>query len=212
MFELEACILIGGKSSRLGTDKAFVGLGGMTLAERALANVRDGLPSAKITIVAGGSTQFAIEAIAIDTPFIFDLYEARGPLGGLHAALAYAKTPWIFVLACDYPFVSPQLISFLAEQVTDEFGSVAPEQNDGRLQPLCALYNVAAARTVVEEILDRPRVAPPMHEVISQLNPRVVGFDEYSHLAGADTFFININTAADLTDARKIARKLSPPD
>lgn len=208
MPELDAFILIGGKSSRLGTDKAFVQLGGMTLAERAIANIRKGLPGAKLTMVAGNSTQFAIEAIISDTPFVFDLYETRGPLGGLHAALAYARTPWIFVLACDYPFVSPELIRLLASKIVDDSGAVAPEQMDGRLQPLCAFYNVAAARPIVEEFLERPRIPPPMREVISRLAPRIVNLDEYSHLPGADTFFININTAEDLTDARKIARKL----
>src|SRR5688572_5425336 len=106
MHQFEAFILIGGRSSRLGTDKAFVELGGMTLAERAVANVRDGLSPERITMVAGSSTQFAIEAITSEIPFIFDLHEGRGPLGGLHAALAYSRAPWIFVLACDYPFVS----------------------------------------------------------------------------------------------------------
>src|SRR6476659_6598378 len=109
MHLFEAFILIGGRSSRLGTDKAFVELDGMTLAERAVANVQRGLSPQRITMVAGSSTQFATEAIIADVPFIFDLYEGRGPLGGLHSALAYARTPWIFVLACDYPFVSTAL-------------------------------------------------------------------------------------------------------
>jgi molybdopterin-guanine dinucleotide biosynthesis protein A len=121
MNNIEAFILIGGRSSRLGTDKAFVELGGRTLAERAVENIRRGLSPERITMVAGNSTQFAIEAITADTPFIFDLVEGRGPIGGLHAALSYARTPWIFVLACDYPFVSSELIGLLAESVDDEY-------------------------------------------------------------------------------------------
>src|SRR5215211_7584983 len=126
---IETFILVGGKSSRLGTDKAFVELGGGRIIERAIANVREALPHAKLTIVAGNSTQFAIEAIASDVPFIFDLYEERGPLGGLHAALAYTKAPWIFILACDYPFVSPELISLLSKNIGEGFGAVVPEQS-----------------------------------------------------------------------------------
>jgi len=212
MTQMEDFILIGGRSSRLGRDKAFVELGGMTLTERAIANVGNGLPNAKITAVAGNSAQFAIEAISSDVPFIFDLYEARGPLGGLHAAIASAKSPWIFVLACDYPFVSPELISLLSKKISNDHGAVVPEQNDGRLQPLCAFYNVATALPIVEEIVERPRVPPPMHEVVAQMDPRVVKFGEYSHLAGADNCFININTEADLIAARKITRKLSGPN
>lgn len=204
MSDIEAFILIGGRSTRLGTDKAFVELGGETLAERAFASVRSGLSHNRITMVAGNSTQFAIEAIAADVPFIFDLHEDRGPLGGLHAALANAQTPWIFLLACDYPFVSPELIGFLAESISDEFGVIVPEQSDGRLQPLCAVYGVATTRPMVEEILQRPRVSPPMHEIVRRLNPRIVKFAEYSHLARSHDFFVNVNTTDDLQRARGI--------
>ena len=119
MTQVEAFILIGGRSSRLGTDKAFVELGGKTLAERAVETVRDGLSAERITMVAGNSIQFATHAIAAGVRFIFDLHEDRGPLGGLHAALAYAQTPWIFVVACDYPFVSPEMIGTLSEKIAD---------------------------------------------------------------------------------------------
>ena len=203
MNNIEAFILIGGRSSRLGTDKAFVELGGRTLAQRAVEDVRRGLSPERITMVAGSSTQFAKEAITADTPFIFDLLEGRGPIGGLHAALSYASTPWIFVLACDYPFVSSELIGLLADNVDDEYGAVVPEQDDGRLQPLCAFYKVETARAIVEEIIERPRVSPPMHEVVDLLNPLVVKFSKYGDLDGSEEFFVNINTVEDLERARR---------
>lgn len=202
--QIEAFILIGGRSSRLGVDKAFVELGGKTLTTRAVDAVREAFPESRITIVAGNSTQFAIQAITADVPFIFDLHEDRGPLGGLHAALAHSRTEWILVLACDYPFVSPEFLRLLAQYISPEYGSVVPEQADGRLQPLCAIYNVEAARPVVEEIIARPRVSPPMHEVVERLDARIVKFDEYAHLGGADVLFCNINTAADVERAREI--------
>src|SRR5688572_26563855 len=158
MDQPEAFILIGGRSSRLGIDKAFVELSGRTLLQRAIDTVRSALPSAVITAVAGSSTQFEINAITSEIPFIFDLHEGRGPLGGIHAALSYANAPWILVLACDYPFVSDELIDLMVEKVSDEFGAIVPEQQDGRMQPLCAFYRVDAARLVVEEIIGRPRV------------------------------------------------------
>ena len=202
--EIDAFILIGGKSSRLGRDKAFVEIGGTTLAQRALDTVRESGIASKTTFIAGSETQFAIEAITLDAPFIFDLIEGRGPLGGLHAALSYAQTPWIFVLACDYPFVSPELIALLAGQIPENNGAIIPEQPDGRLQPLCAFYKVQAARPVVDEIIDRPRVPPPMREIVNSLNPRIVKRDEYSHLAGSDHFFSNLNTPDDMNEIEKL--------
>ncbi len=166
---IEAYILIGGRSSRLGRNKAFVDLGGRTLAQRALDTVRGSGIASKITFVAGSETQFAIEALTLDVPFISDLVEGRGPIGGLHAALGSAQTEWIFLLACDYPFVTSDLLQLLAANISDEFGAVVPEQTDGRLQPLCAFYNVEAARTVIEEIIACTAVPPPMREVVSSL-------------------------------------------
>ena len=202
MDQFEAFILIGGRSSRLGMDKAMVEFGGMTLLQRAIETVQRTSPSVGITAVAGSSTQFAVSAITSDVPFIFDLHEGRGPLGGIHAALSYAKTSWIFVLACDYPFVSNELINLMAEKVSDEFGAIVAEQQDGRMQPLCGFYKVSAARPVVEEIIERPRVPPPMHEIVDQLTPRVIKFEEYSFLDGSCDLFLNINTIEDLEKAQ----------
>ncbi len=204
--KIDAFILIGGKSSRLGTDKALVELGEKSLAERAVDVIRDGLAPERITMVAGNSLQFAVDAIVADIPFIFDLHEGRGPIGGLHAALAHAKSPWIFILACDYPFISSELIRLLAEKIDDDFGVIAPEQNYGRIQPLSAFYRVETARPVVEEIIERARPSPPMHEVVGELKPLLVSFEEYSHLAGAEKMFVNINTVDDLNRARSALR------
>jgi molybdenum cofactor guanylyltransferase len=212
MNEVDSFILIGGKSSRFGTDKAFVKLDGETLLERATKVVRDALPLSRVTAVAANATTFAIQAITSGVPFVLDLHENRGPLGGLHSALANARTPWIFLLACDYPLVSPELIRLLQNKISDEFGAIVPEQKDGRLQPLCAFYHVSRTMAVVEEILERPRVSPPVHEVVSDVNPLIVRFDEYAHLPQADMLFVNVNTPADLDIAGEIKRKLSAPD
>ena len=199
---IESFILIGGRSSRLGTDKARVELGGRTLLQRSIDAVREALPLSTVTAVAAHSAQFAVSAIMSDVPFIFDLHEDLGPLAGLHAALANSKTPWIFLLACDYPFVSPELIRMLSEKLDDEHACVVPRQEDGRLQPLCAFYKVLSALPVVEEIIERPRVPPPMREIVERLEPQIIAYDEYSHLANADFLFANVNTSDDLRAAR----------
>jgi molybdopterin-guanine dinucleotide biosynthesis protein A len=206
---IDSFILIGGRSSRLGRDKAVVEFGRRTLAQRAFQTTVDAFPTSPVTFVAANEAQFGIEAINSGGPFIFDLVPDRGPLGGLHAALAHAQTPWIFVLACDYPFVSSEVIEFLADRISDEFGTIIPEQNDGRLQPLCAFYKTEAARPVVEDIIGRPRVPPPLHEIAKNLDPLIVNFSEFEHLAGSRDLFINVNTIQELDNAREIERKLS---
>src|SRR5687767_3437220 len=103
---VEAFILVGGRSSRLGRDKAFEHVGGMTLAERALNAVRDSRIAEKIFFVTGNKVEFAIEAARLDALFVFDVIEGRGPLGGLYTALTHAAGEWVFLLACDLPLVT----------------------------------------------------------------------------------------------------------
>ena len=208
MSEIDAFILAGGRSSRLGTDKALIELGGSTLAERAVDVTRKAIPRGRVTVVAGDATQFSIRAFA-GAPTVFDLHEGRGPLGGLHAALAYAQTPWIFVLACDYPFVSEKLIRLLSEKRSDECGSILPVQKDGQIQPLCAFYKVETAISIVEDLLLRSKVSPSMREAVAKMEPRLVGPDEYEHLVGIADPFMNINTSHDLDSALRIEARHS---
>jgi len=209
MTDLDAYILIGGRSSRLGRDKAVADLGGQSLAGRAFETVSEALPHTRVTFVAANEAQFAIQAIVAGGRFIFDLIEGRGPLGGLHAALSDTKAEWIFIMACDYPFVSSEFIRLLTEKDRSGFGAVVPTQSDGRMQPLTALYRSETARPIVQEIIDRPRVPPPLHEIVKELNPFVVNFDDYRHLPASEDLFTNVNTEAELDIAREIERKLS---
>ena len=209
MTGVDAYILIGGRSTRLGRDKATVDLGGQTLGQRAFQTVSEALPDSRVTFVAANEAQFAIEAIIAEGRFIFDLVPNLGPISGFHAALADTAKPWIFLLACDYPFVSPQLITYLSENISVDCGAAVPEQSDGRRQPLCSFYRTEAARPVVQEIVERPRVPPPLYEVVNQMNPRIIKFDKYSYLTGSDRFFINVNSDLDLNAAAEIERKLS---
>lgn len=212
MDTIDAYILVGGRSSRLGTDKALVAIDGRSLAQISIDVVKEALPASETTVVTGNETKFAILATALGVPFIFDLYEGRGPVGGLHAALADAQSRWIFLLACDYPFVSAELIRLLANEISAGAGAIIPEQHDGRLQPLCAFYNVNETKALVEDIIMRPRVPPPLHEIAAAIHPRIVKFEEYSHLSNSKDLFININTQGELDRARKIKRKLSPSE
>ena len=92
----------------------------------------------------------------------------------------------------------------LAENISDEFGAVVPEQPDGRLQPLCAFYKVVAARPMVQEIIGRPRVSPPMAVIADLLTPRIVKPVQYSHLAGAAHFFANLNSTDDMKQIEEL--------
>src|SRR5204863_8272549 len=114
--KIDAFVLIGGRSSRLGEDKASLMFGGETLAARAVSTIQNALPDSRTRLVAANDGRLT-PALMIGIPFVFDVYLGRGSVGGLHGALANAETDWAFVLACDYPFVSARLIEILLRHV-----------------------------------------------------------------------------------------------
>ena len=100
-----AFVLAGGKSSRMGSDKAFLRLGDETLLSQALK-----LASAVVSEVwiVGDAKKFAAFGRVVE-----DVYRERGPLGGIHAALSSSTTELNLMLAVDLPFVTPEFLQYL---------------------------------------------------------------------------------------------------
>lgn len=205
MFDVDGYILAGGASSRMGRDKAHLLLGGQTFVERAAASLAKVV--GRVRLVSSKA-----DAGASGLPVVADIYERCGALGGLHAALSDATAEWVLVVSCDLPFVTGELLTFLASMRSDEandsepFDAVVPVQDDGRWQPLCALYARARCFPVADELLAsgerRPRV------LVAQVRTRFVSFDELRSLRGAAHFFTNVNTPQDYEQAVAALRDL----
>ena len=194
MLDTEGFILAGGFSSRMGEDKSRLRLGGRTFVEiaaDALAAVSD-----RIRVV--GSRE-GIESHGL--PVVRDVHEGLGALGGLHAALAACRTKWAAVVPCDLPFVTAELFERLAALRVDDIDAVAPIQEDGRPQPLCALYAAARCREEAERLIRAGELRP--RALLRTVRTRRVRFEELSDLEGAHLFFANVNTPEDYERAVK---------
>ncbi len=135
--DLTAFILSGGKSARMGTDKAFVVLDGATLLSRMLDLAWS---VAKDVRIVGSVEKFASFA-----PTVEDVFPGCGPLAGIHAALRSSLTDRNLILAVDLPFLSRQFLDFLiAESRASEANVTIVRTADG-WQPLCAIYRRAFA-------------------------------------------------------------------
>ena len=130
--DVSAFILAGGKSTRMGTDKAFVELEGRALLARALDIARS--VTHNVSIV-GDAAKFAVYA-----PVIEDIFANCGPLGGIHAALRSSSTDLNLILAVDVPFVSTALLEYLIERARRTTAVVTVAQTAGGYQPLSAIY------------------------------------------------------------------------
>jgi molybdopterin-guanine dinucleotide biosynthesis protein A len=177
----------------MGEDKSRLRLGRRTFVEiaaEALSTV-----SRRVRVV-GSREGAGSHGLAV----VRDVHEGLGALGGLHAAFAACEASWAAVVSCDLPFVTAELFERLASLRGDEVDAVAPLQQDGRPQPLCALYAARCLEVAERHIRTgelRPRV------LLQTVRTRWVPFAELSDLDGSQLFFNNVNTPADYEEARR---------
>jgi len=188
MDHIEAFILAGGASSRMGTDKSQLLIERQTFTERIAETLFKLTDSVSIV---GGPSQLTL-------PSIPDIYQQCGALGGLHAAFSACKREWAIVVACDLPFVTAELFSFLGEMRVDH-DAVVPIQLDARPQPLCALYRVDPCRQRAAQVIEAGRRRPLY--LLEVVRTCWVHFDDLRNLAQAHSFFVNINTPEDYDEA-----------
>lgn len=144
MDRVSGYVLAGGQSTRMGEDKAVLSIGGQTFVERA-ANALSTVARSVTVVGLRGNYDGHLKIIP-------DALESRGSIVGLYTALADCGTEFAAVLACDLPFANPDLLKELVGSI-GEFEAAMPMQQDGRLQPLCAVYRRDVCLPHVERIL-----------------------------------------------------------
>lgn len=188
--EIEAFVLIGGRSTRFGTDKAFVEFEGEMLAHRAARVMHLAYPGERVRFVAASKEQFGSRLDELRSPTIFDRKPGHGAWSGLDTALANSIAEWTLVFACDLPFATTALLQKLAAVREEETDVVVPRHLDGPLQPLCALYRTDVARAPVHRFLDGGERLPPLQSLFQIIKATIIQVDDES--------LRNVNTPADL--------------
>jgi molybdopterin-guanine dinucleotide biosynthesis protein A len=185
---LAGFILAGGKSSRMGVDKAFLELGGETLLKRALQIVRE--VTSEVRIV-GSWSKFGEFGQVVE-----DIYPERGPLGGIHAALRSSHAELNLMLGVDLPFMQAEFLAWLCERASRNDAVVTVPKARGRLQPLCAVYRKGFAE-IAEEALqtDRNKIDLLFDEVKTEVVEVPADF--------LLEMFNNLNTREEWESARK---------
>jgi molybdopterin-guanine dinucleotide biosynthesis protein A len=191
MESIEAFILAGGASTRMGTDKSRLLLDGQTFS-RHIANTLLEVAS-EVTIVGRGSEDPQVKSTS-------DVYPGWGALGGVHAALAAARTEWALVVACDLPFVTADLFTRLAA-FRKNHQAVVPIQQDGRPQPLCSLYRIDPCLGRAQELINLGKRRPL--DLLKSVKTCWLPFADLQDLAEVEKFFLNINTPEDYYEATR---------
>ena len=133
-------ILAGGESRRMGANKALLEVDGVPIIQHVASAMTAVFED--VRIVADDASPYAFLNLQVTR----DVWKKTGPLGGLHAALHSAVAPRVFVLSCDTPFVTPDLIQFILEQPARSPITVVSDENG--VQPLCGLYDRSLLREV----------------------------------------------------------------
>jgi molybdopterin-guanine dinucleotide biosynthesis protein A len=187
-----AFVLAGGKSTRMGSDKALMRLGGRPLILRALELAEAVTKDVKIV---GDPEKFATFGKVVQ-----DIYAARGPLGGIHAALRHSTTEYNLILGVDLPFVPASFLSFLVSATKSSEATVTVPSAGGYLQTLCAIYR----KTFVEPA--EAALAAGRNKIdalFSNISIRVVDEQETSAAGFNTSMFRNLNTPQDWEAAKR---------
>ncbi len=193
-----AFVLAGGKSSRMGADKADLKFHGATLLERALS-------IAKLTAdevhVCGPRGKFGPEAIE-------DIFPDCGPLGGIHAALRSSALELNLVLAVDLPFMEADFLRYLLHKADEARAAANPAlaivpRAAGGWQPLCALYRKPFAE-VAEKALREKRYK--IDSLFAEIPVHAVEEAEILQAGFSLGMFDNLNTREEFELAQRRAK------
>ncbi len=186
-------VTAGGRSSRMGTDKAWLELGGQSMIERVIAALA---PVTSSVAIIANDPAYA----RLGLPAFADTNRGIGPLEAIRTALANASTPRVVLAACDLPFVTSEFFAFLLE-LEGSHQAVVPLSREELLEPLCGVYSREALEQVTELIASGER---KVSRLFDKVPARLVAFAEVSHLKGAELFFENVNTPEEFARAVRL--------
>lgn len=196
---LTVCIQAGGRSSRMGEDKALKPFLGRPLIQRVVDRLAPAADELLVTTHRPESYHF------LGLRLLPDIRPDRGALGGLYTAVASAAHPTVAVVACDMPFASAALLEAAARLLIEEEADVVIPKSEEGYEPLHAVYRRATCLPAIEAALDAD-----LWKVIAwfpQVKVRVLTNEELNSLDPDRLAFWNVNTPEEFAKAEMIANK-----
>ena len=188
--QTSAVILAGGKSRRLGINKAEVLVAGKSMLQRVLDTVQ---PLFNDVVLAGAAANLVgADKLKVVDDEIRDV----GPLGGLYTGLGAVRNPRSFCIACDMPMVTRKLICQLLSVRTERPAAVF--RIGGEPQPLCAIYAKTLRPVILEQVESGDYRLKGLLERVGPL------YIELPACEDVRRSFFNVNSAEDLVQVRAI--------
>ena len=188
--DLTIAIMAGGKSVRMGADKAFVPFLGKNMIEHVIERVR-GL-SDDIFIVTNKPDSFEVFGF----PTVSDIYQNCGPLGGIHAALHHISSGSLLIVACDMPWLERELLDYMISLRAE--GDIVVPRWDKFPEPLHAIYS-KSCQGPIEDSLNSGLLK--VVGFYGKVSVRFVERNEIERFDPHGRSFANLNTPKDIEEA-----------
>jgi molybdopterin-guanine dinucleotide biosynthesis protein A len=181
-------ILAGGRSSRFGSNKALALVDGMPIIQGIAGHMLSIFSECLLVTNTPAEYEF------LSLPVTPDRYQGLGPLAGIHAALLQISTPRAFVVACDMPNLSPELIRYLCTIDGEEYDVIIPWLKRGQ-EPLFGVYHKRSL-PVITSCLQHNDCQ--IIRALEELRVRRVREPEILAITGDLACFKNVNQPSDL--------------
>jgi molybdopterin-guanine dinucleotide biosynthesis protein A len=205
---INAVILTGGKSSRMGVDKCLLKFGNATLLENTVTLLT---PLFNELILSVGYDSSYPE---FNYKKAVDVHKGLGPLIGIYSSLLVSETDQNFIVSCDMPFINKDLISFVVNYPTDKLIKIPVAEN--KIHPLCGVYSKRIVASLKNMIDDGMRESPgenlknkklSIKSFLDNLSVEYINVAE-NYTGYKPEMFFNINTMDDFEAAIKYSNKL----
>ena len=189
-------ILAGGENKRMPVLKAFIEVDGEKIIEKNLKIMRQLFK--EIFIVTNQPELY----IYLKTPLLGDVYDIRGPMTGIFTSLLNSSNKWVFVSACDMPFINGELIKYMASK-RDNYDAVVPMQKN-KIEPLFAFYSkqlmpsmekaIFSNKTGSKDFLRDKRVKYIFNREIKGIDAKAMSFINLNTLKDVGRVQVNIKS------------------
>lgn len=190
---ISAAILAGGKSSRMGVNKALLQLGGQKIIERTVELMR--AIFSEVIIITNTPEEYKF----LDTPLFEDIYKWKGPLAGIHSALTNSKSEKIFVLSCDVPLMSREMIEYIINYKTDKPIRIC--ESDGNLQPLVGVYSKKILDVLEKFLTENDQGDKSVRSFLKISEPEIINPQNLAFYK--EEIFFNVNSPEDFEYMKK---------
>lgn len=188
--DITGVILAGGKSLRMGTNKSFLKIGNQTIIERIVDLMRSIF--LEVIIITNSPDEYKF----LNIPLYEDIYKWKGPLAGIHSALTHTKTEKIFVLSCDVPLMTKEMIQYIVDYKSDK--PVIFCEAAGYHQPLVGIYSKKIIKEIEYFISNNDFNDKSFHKFLSSIETEIIRPQSLSFYK--DEIFYNVNNMNDYNE------------